>query len=131
MSDEKVVKFDKERKDNVLSSSRGGKNTVLLRYTFAHPVVCAMDAYIKESCLHRAQPRAGTVCANCTHTNQCAPASTTSCGGTLRFTPSPVNEQRRLALAGTRRIKALTRESMRANQRNVRYHKRAVAKRVH
>ena len=49
MADEKVVKYDKERKDNVLSSSRGGKNTVLLRYTFAHPVVCAMDAYIKES----------------------------------------------------------------------------------
>jgi len=131
MADEKVVKYDKERKDNVLSSSRGGKNAILLRYTFARPVVCAMDAYIKESCLHRAAPRAGTACANCTHTNQCAPATTPSCGGTRRFTPAPVNEERRQALAGVHHLQKLTRESLRANQRNTRYHKRAIAKRAH
>jgi len=130
MADEKVVKYDKKSRQHVLSSARGGKNAILVRYIFAHPLVCKLDAYIKDTCLHREPPKEGTLCHNCATCNQCVPALAGAHGGAVKFTPSPVNAERRVAREQYFRAKKRVQESVRANQRNLRYHQRAVVKRA-
>jgi len=116
---ERVVREGKE-----LTSNRGGKNTVLRRLTHVKPVKCALDGYLKESCLHRSEIPENSPCGNCIKESLCTIQLQNVHGGTFKVTPAPVNSERRAAKNEYFKIKRQIRESLRASQRQQRYAKR-------
>lgn len=101
-----------------LTSTRR-KNHIYLRVEFKDPVMCKLDSYIKERCLHAAMPAEGSKCHQCMQENpSCKLASAAWHGGIIKFTPSPINVQRRAAKKAAITKKQKTRERIKRIREN-------------
>jgi len=106
------------------TSNHGGKNAILRHLQFKNPVKCALDGYLKDHCVHRADIREGSACHQCVEANFCMTQLKNSVGSAYRFTPAPTKIDRQIAKQVYHELKSELREHVREEQRIARYSKR-------
>lgn len=112
----------KERivRDGELTSTRS-KSKIYLRVMFREPVMCKIDGYIKEKCLHAERPAEGSKCYQCIQEHPtCLFAHALHHGGLCKFTPSKVNAEKRAARKAKREKEIATRERIKASRKKPR-----------
>lgn len=105
-------------RNNKQTSTRN-KNRIYLRVTFKDPVMCKLDNYIKERCMHERMSSEGSICHACMQENPSCDISHASwCGGLIKFTPSPKMSVKRQEKESQHRQKIRTRERIKRIREN-------------